>query len=393
MRRHSDAYPLVLLGAVFVLTWLFKSIFEDAFKAWTTRYIEAAFGPGAAAALMGGFVEIVPTLGLAIIVVWLLQRYIHLEYSARKLAFVRELQGPEGDFGYYTAFVTVENTSATTKLQNCRCEIVELRDELGALIEKNIGLRTRGQENKEVQGRFYLDQAASKEVPIFRIDQSKEDGLQVVNANDWDITLEHGIYSATIRGYGDTGEPDEMTIKLDSRNCEFIVVDKLATRSEGPSRRVAKDASQSQIELSAELALSQEGLFPAKYVQVSVRAIGNLTGCQIMLTEVAKVDGDKAEVVYNHPQNAGWSGSNERMIDINDDQEQRANLFSVSRNIPTESYVLVPRTHHPDQRLRLAVSPPAQYRLTIQASSKTSAPQTRQFTLRWGGTIEDVYFQ
>lgn len=393
MRRHSDAYPLVLLGAVFVLTWLFKSIFEDAFKAWTTRYIEVAFGPGAAAALMRGLVEIVPTLGLAIIVVWLLQRYIHLEYSARKLAFVRELQGPEGDFGHYTAFVTVENTSATTKLQNCRCEIVELRDELGALIEKNIGLRTRGQENKEVQGRFYLDQAATKEVPIFRIDQSRDDGLQVVNANDWDITLEHGIYSATIRGYGDTGEPDEMTIKLDSRNCEFRVVDKLTTRSDGPSRRVAKDASQSKIELSAELALSQEGLFPAKYVQVSVRAIGNLTGCQIMLTEVAKIDGDNAEVVYNHPQNAGWSGSNERMIDINDDQEQRANLFSVSRNIPTESYVLFPRTHHPDQRLRLAVSRPAQYRLTIQASSKTSAPQTRQFTLRWGGTFEDVYFQ
>jgi hypothetical protein len=80
------------------------------------------------------------------------------------------------------------------------------------------------------------------------------------------------------------------------------------------------------------------------------------------------------------------------MIDINDAQEQRANLFSVSRNIRADTYTLVPRTHHPDARLQLAVSVPAQYRLTVQASSKTSAPEMRQFMLVWDGSLDDVQF-
>jgi|GEM_PF-6559754 len=390
MRKHSDAFPLVLLGAVLVLAALFKSIYEDALKGWANKHLEAWFGPGAGTELMARFVEIAPALGLATAVVWLLNRYIHREYSTRQLAFVRDLEPPDGDIGYYTAFVSVENTSPTIKLHDCRCEIIELRSGDGALIEKNIALRTRGQRNKEVQGRFNLDQGATKDLPIFEIDQSRDDGVTVVNANDWDITLEHGVYTASLRGYGDSGEADEITILLDSRDCDFRVVERRPTRPNAALRRIAKESVQPEIRLSASVSTSQEGLFPAKYIQVSVQAVGNLIGCQVMLIEVARMDGDEPRVVYNHPQNAGWSGTDERMIDINDDQEQRANLFSVSRHIQSEQYLLFPRTHHPDERLRLAISVPALYRLTIHASSKTSGPEKRYFMLHWSGSFDDV---
>jgi hypothetical protein len=298
MRKHSDAFPLVLVGAVFVLQWLFKSIYEDTFKAWANKYIEAYFGPGAGADVMGRLVEIVPTFTLAMIIVWALDRYIHREYSARQLAFVRDLEQPEGAFGFYTVLVAVENTSPTIKLHDCRCEILELRDENNRLIEKNIALRTRGQQNKEVQGRFYLDQAASKELPLFEVDQSKEE-VTVVNANGWDLTLDHGIYTAVLRGYGDSGEPDEMTVQLNSENGEFKVIDQAAVhRSHKPVRRMARDATEARIELSAALSMSQEGLFSAKYIQVSVRAVGNLIGCQVMLTEIVRLDADDTRVVY-----------------------------------------------------------------------------------------------
>lgn len=156
--------------------------------------------------------------------------------------------------------------------------------------------------------------------------------------------------------------------------------------------RAAEDIS--RIEVSPALAPSQEdGFFPAKYIQVSIRAVGNLIGCQVMLSEVASINDGTATIVYNHPQNAAWSGSNEKTIDINDDQEQRANLLSVSRNranLSEVEWMIVPRTTHPDEGLRLAIRPPGLYRLTVHASAKNSAPAKKYFLLRWTGTLRDV---
>jgi hypothetical protein len=150
----------------------------------------------------------------------------------------------------------------------------------------------------------------------------------------------------------------------------------------------------SKINLSAApILLAQEGLFPAKYIQVSVRSIGNTLGCQVMLDTVARIDDGAAAVVYDQPLNAGWSGIPDRAIDMNDGQEVRANLFSVSRHIPLEKWLLIPRTVHPDEALRVAVAPVGLYRLTVTASSKSTPPEKRTFTLRWGGSIDDVEFQ
>jgi hypothetical protein len=63
------------------------------------------------------------------------------------------------------------------------------------LIATHIGLRTKNQENKLVRGRFNLDQGANKEIPIFEIDQSRDDdeALPVINSDERDISFEHGI--------------------------------------------------------------------------------------------------------------------------------------------------------------------------------------------------------
>jgi hypothetical protein len=232
MRRHSDVFPIVLTGAVIALLASFKSIYEGAAKAWVlAKLAEHGYGPEAAN-VMSGFVEITPALGISIGIIWFLYWYIRREFEKKSIRFIRELDISEGEFGYYTAHVLVTNTSLTEKLKDCRCEILELRDGDGSLIQKNIGLRTRGQENKQVQGRFNLDQDSTKDIPIFEIDQSRNDnGLTIINANNWDINLEHGIYTARIRAYGDTGPADEVTIRLDSRDCSFTMLDKAAAAS------------------------------------------------------------------------------------------------------------------------------------------------------------------
>lgn len=225
MRRYSDNFPLVLIGGVFGLAWIVKSVYEDAFKAWVlTRLSQWGYG-SEAAAVISGFVEIAPAFGGAVAIVWLLHWYIRREFERTNLSFNRKLQPPAGDFGFYTAYLSVMNTSPTEKLRDCRCEIVELRDEHGELIETHVGLRTKNQENKDKQGRFNLDQGADKEIPIFDIDQSEDDdGLSVINADGRDIRLTHGIYTAKVRGYGDRGEADEITVRLNTNNCVFDIL-------------------------------------------------------------------------------------------------------------------------------------------------------------------------
>lgn len=245
MRRHSDLFPFVLTAATVALFAIFKSIYEDAAKAWVlVKLAERGYG-AEAASVMSGFVEITPALGLSLLIVWLLHRYIQHQFEKRNIELVRELEVPEGDFGHYTAYVRVRNTSRTEKLGNCRCEILELRDSDGFLIQRNIGLRTRGQENKEDQGRFNLDQDSIKDIPLFEIDQSRDEGLSIVNANKWDLSLEHGTYTVRIMSYGDSGIPDEMTVKINSRNCEFIILDKVTatklSNEQSKSRSVTID--------------------------------------------------------------------------------------------------------------------------------------------------------
>jgi len=157
-------------------------------------------------------------------------------------------------------------------------------------------------------------------------------------------------------------------------------------------KKITEFSKQSKIELSPAIIDEQEELHPAKYIQVSVHAVGNLPGCQIVLMEVSKIENAKSTLVYSQPLNAGWSGIGERSVDINDDQTLRANLFSVSYVAGYNGYGLMPQTFHRDRALHQAVNPPGVYELTIHASSKMSPPETKKFLLHWGGTLNGVQF-
>ena len=144
-----------------------------------------------------------------------------------------------------------------------------------------------------------------------------------------------------------------------------------------PERRRSQPNSAAagpRIELFApDVLIAQEGLFPAKYIQAGVRGIGNVLGCQVSLNKVERRDGNASRVVYEQPLLARWSGLPDVAVDINDGQETRANLFSVSRIIRLEKYFLLPQTRHSDEALRQSVSAPGLYWLTVVASSKTTA--------------------
>ena len=158
------------------------------------------------------------------------------------------------------------------------------------------------------------------------------------------------------------------------------------------SDKTAKPTASEGIELSPAIVEAHDGLHPAKYIQVSVRAVGNLLGCQTVLESVSRIDGTTSTVVYNQPLNAGWSGTPGNARDINEGQVARANLFSVSYIAGLNGYALIPQTVHQDRALHQAVNPIGLYELTVQASAKTSRPATKKFRLRWSGALKDVSF-
>ncbi|WLA65663.1 hypothetical protein [Bradyrhizobium diazoefficiens] len=243
MRRHSDIFPLVLFGGLMSLAGLGKSIYEDAAKAWMLNRI-SQWGYGTeAATLMSGFIELVPAFAVAAAIIAFLYWYIRKEFEAAYLVFDRKLRRPVGDFGFYHAYLVVMNTSPTEKLLNCRCEIVELRDCEGELVDTHIGLRTKNQADKAIQGRFNLDQGAQKEIPLFDINQPSEDEtLVVINADGRELKLPYGIYTAKIRAYGDRGIADELTVRLNTSNCEFIICPDAAKWSPAGSLGAAPSA-------------------------------------------------------------------------------------------------------------------------------------------------------
>jgi hypothetical protein len=223
MRLNSEKAPLVIVGLAAVLVHLFSSMYQDVLKSVVVGWISHWLGIPETE-FMSRIIESASAFLLAAAVIWLIYRYLDRALRHTSLAFVRRAPEPVGDFGDYTAYVIVKNTSLTEKLHDCRCEIVELRNADGDVIETNVGLRTKGQETKEKQGRFNLDQDSTKNIPVFRLDQSDENGLSIVNANEWDLNYDHGIYTARIRGYGDRGEPDEITVRIDSRTGDFQII-------------------------------------------------------------------------------------------------------------------------------------------------------------------------
>jgi hypothetical protein len=167
-----------------------------------------------------------------------------------------------------------------------------------------------------------------------------------------------------------------------------------------PARMHAETKKPSPITLSAAIQDAQEGSSAAKYIQIVVCATEDLFGCQVILNAVAKENGDVVSVVYDQPLNAAWGGIPDRVIDINNGQEMRANLFSVSRQgtqvdsygRPPEVWHLLPRTFHPDSALGNAIAAAGVYQLTVTASSRATKSETRTFRLRWGGHLNEVVF-
>jgi hypothetical protein len=105
------------------------------------------------------------------------------------------------------------------KISNCHCEIIELRDAFDQVVGRNIRLKDRRQQAQETDGRFNLGQNAKTDIPLFEYDPT-EFALHVISAAE-KIRLEFGTYTARVRGYGDSGEPDEITVRADCRTAAF----------------------------------------------------------------------------------------------------------------------------------------------------------------------------
>lgn len=155
-----------------------------------------------------------------------IRRGKHFEH--KRAEFIRDLALPRGDEGYYTAYVNVKNTNSTEKLKDVRCEIHKLISVDSGLIYNSIVLRTKDQDGMEVNGRFKIDQDSFKEIPVFYIDQSRDDdsGVRVISADKNDIHLPHGTYLATLRCFGDEGPPDEITVCINTNTCEYVLVER-----------------------------------------------------------------------------------------------------------------------------------------------------------------------
>jgi hypothetical protein len=82
-----------------------------------------------------------------------------------RLQFAREIR-KEGGGGRYWAYTTVRNTSLSEKMVNCRCEVVDLKDASGQVVQRNIGLGTTGQQAEHLGGRFNLDQGSETDIPF-----------------------------------------------------------------------------------------------------------------------------------------------------------------------------------------------------------------------------------
>jgi hypothetical protein len=97
---------------------------------------------------------------------------------------------------------------------------MELRDASDDVVRRNIGLKPREQQAYERDGRFNLDQNSERDIRLFEYDPT-EFALYVITAGE-NIKLEFGTYTARVRGCGDTGEPDEITVRADCRAFELV---------------------------------------------------------------------------------------------------------------------------------------------------------------------------
>lgn len=228
MQHFSDELPLVLVGSTAALAGVFKAIYEDLFKSWALKLLAELGLTPMDSTIVNGFMEIVPELLLATGVVYFLYRYLKRDFEHKRAEFIRDLALPRGDEGYYTAYVNVKNTNSTEKLKDVRCEIHKLISVDSGLIYNSIVLRTKDQDDMEVNGRFKIDQDSFKEIPVFYIDQSRDDdsGVRVISADKNDIHLPHNTYLATLRCFGDKGKPDEITVCINTNTCEYVLVER-----------------------------------------------------------------------------------------------------------------------------------------------------------------------
>jgi hypothetical protein len=171
----------------------------------------------------------------AIAIVWGVLRAPYLVFDEEKkranvaekkikgnLKFSRKVQ-KEDEGGHYSVCVTVKNTSRSEKLQDCYCEIVELQNDAGDVIKRQFPLGPRIQERAKSGGRFGLDQGAAKDIPIFEIDQLRGNSFYIIRAGTEKVSLGFGVYTARVRGYGDSGQHDEITVHADFRTFAFTV--------------------------------------------------------------------------------------------------------------------------------------------------------------------------
>jgi hypothetical protein len=60
-----------------------------------------------------------------------------------------------------------------------------------------------------------------EDIPLFTLAQLQEPALYVLSAGANNLKLHLGVYAARLRGYGDSGEADEITVMVDCRASPF----------------------------------------------------------------------------------------------------------------------------------------------------------------------------
>lgn len=81
MRKHSDAFPFVLLFGAYVIAEALKTAYGDLVKAWLQRQLALRGYSDVATSLVSGLAEIVPALTVAGLIVVALYWYIRRDFQ------------------------------------------------------------------------------------------------------------------------------------------------------------------------------------------------------------------------------------------------------------------------------------------------------------------------
>jgi hypothetical protein len=87
MRKHSEHFELALIVFGFALTWLFKTMYEGLFYAWTLKQLERYLGLQEAE-VIAKFSEIALPFAASVATILVLYRYIHRDLATPRISLL-----------------------------------------------------------------------------------------------------------------------------------------------------------------------------------------------------------------------------------------------------------------------------------------------------------------